>query len=252
MANLTVLPLFSKILCAFPAFFTRTFLVRIRLLPITIFFAALMFAVRIQDIKRSVTEGSGISMASAWAQGDGAPAATSAPPADTKHTASKEKIGTAAESKLPTETFDPLSMTKEEIDVLQHLSTKQDAMNKKHQDLTHKETLLTTVEKRVDDKLKTLQDYKQAIEGLIKKKEKLDSEQIKGLVKIYESMKPQEAATILEGMDNIDIVLSVVSAMKEAKASMILAKMKPESARALTVRLADRNRGSSADQKMLK
>ncbi len=51
-----------------------------------------------------------------------------------------------------------------------------------------------------------------------------------GLVKLYESMKPRDAATIFNDLD-MPVLLQVVDRMKEAKAAPVLAAMQPDKAR---------------------
>jgi flagellar motility protein MotE (MotC chaperone) len=59
-----------------------------------------------------------------------------------------------------------------------------------------------------------------------------------GLVKLYESMKPRDAATIFNDLE-MAVLLQVVDRMKEAKAAPVLAAMQPDKARELTAKLAD-------------
>ena len=58
-----------------------------------------------------------------------------------------------------------------------------------------------------------------------------------GLVKLYESMKPRDAATIFNDLD-MTVLLGVVDRMKDAKAAPVLAAMQPDKARELTTKLA--------------
>ena len=55
----------------------------------------------------------------------------------------------------------------------------------------------------------------------------------KGLVKVYEAMKPRDAATIFNDLE-MPVLLQVVDRMKEAKAAPVLAAMQPDKARDLT------------------
>ena len=57
------------------------------------------------------------------------------------------------------------------------------------------------------------------------------------LVKISESMKPDEAARILEKMDG-QVLLEVVTRMGERRLAPILAQMDPLKAQAITVAMA--------------
>ena len=58
-----------------------------------------------------------------------------------------------------------------------------------------------------------------------------------GLVKVYEVMKPRDAANIFNDMD-MPVLLEVVDRMKEAKVASILAAMQPDRARLVTTQLA--------------
>ena len=54
-----------------------------------------------------------------------------------------------------------------------------------------------------------------------------------GLVKLYEAMRPRDAATIFNELE-MPVLLQVVDRMKEAKAAPVLAAMQPDKARDLT------------------
>jgi flagellar motility protein MotE (MotC chaperone) len=58
-----------------------------------------------------------------------------------------------------------------------------------------------------------------------------------GLVKVYETMKPREAAAIFNEMD-MPVLLQVMDRMKDAKAAQILGAMQPDRARSITAQLA--------------
>ena len=60
-------------------------------------------------------------------------------------------------------------------------------------------------------------------------------------MKIYENMKPQDAAPILQQME-MDVLLEVIGRMREQKSAMVLAQMDPAKARDVTLQLAERNK----------
>jgi len=68
---------------------------------------------------------------------------------------------------------------------------------------------------------------------------------MKSLVKIYENMKPKDAAPIFEQLD-MDVLLDIVDRMKEAKVAPILAQMNPAKAKEVTDELAKRHELSQA------
>ena len=66
--------------------------------------------------------------------------------------------------------------------------------------------------------------------------EKKEQEELRGLVTMYESMKPKDAARIFDRLD-LDILLKVSRAMKPRKMADVMAKMSPEVSERLTVAL---------------
>jgi flagellar motility protein MotE (MotC chaperone) len=65
----------------------------------------------------------------------------------------------------------------------------------------------------------------------------MQDERIKQLVKIYEGMKPKDAANIFNDMQ-FDVLLPIIDAMSERKVAPIMAAMTPAKAREVSARLA--------------
>ncbi len=125
-----------------------------------------------------------------------------------------------------------------EIDVLQSLSQRRDTLDKREKALAEREALLDAAGQEVDHKIAELNKLRNELESLLGKQQQEQSERISSLVKIYEGMKPKEAATIFDTLD-MEVLLSVISRMNERKSSPILASMNPEKARLVTIRLAE-------------
>ncbi|WP_120496241.1 MotE family protein [Kiloniella sp. EL199] len=134
---------------------------------------------------------------------------------------------------------DPFSMTDEEIELLQSLSARREQLETRERDVEQRETLLLAAERRIDEKIAELGKLQNTIEGLIVKHDEQSEKQMLSLVKIYESMKPKDAARIFEELDMI-VLLDVVERMKERKTAPILASMNPKRAKAITLELAQR------------
>ncbi len=66
-----------------------------------------------------------------------------------------------------------------------------------------------------------------------------DDGRIAQLVKVYETMKPKQAAEVFDRLD-LDLLTRVASRMREVKMAAVLAAMDPEKARRVTVELARR------------
>ncbi len=130
------------------------------------------------------------------------------------------------------------SFSASEIEVLQSLSKRRDELNKREQQLGAREALLRAAEQEVDKKVTELNTLKADIEKLLGQQQTMEDSRILSLVKIYEGMKPKEAATIFNTLD-MDVLLAVISRMSERKSSPVLAAMDPNKARIVTIKLAE-------------
>lgn len=219
---------------------------RIRILPVLIFTATLALTLKVGGM---------------WFDADvavsTATAADTAKQSDKKPNAGKAAKSGKADSKKPADgktvpkpehakkkkgvgdTFDPTSVTQAEFQVLQRLANRRAELDKLRQDVALREKLLAATEKRLNSKLAELTGLKSRIQELLKKHDKQQEAKLKSLVKIYETMKPKNAARIFEQLE-MDILLDVVERMREAKTAVIFAAMDPTKAKAVTSRLAER------------
>lgn len=128
-------------------------------------------------------------------------------------------------SNVRTELYDNLGKRREELD-------------KREADMVTREALLRAAEQEIDRKYNELSQLRGEIEKLLQKQSEEEQARIVSLVKIYEGMKPADAARIFDTLD-IDILLSVMSRMSERKLSPIMAVMNPERAKTMTIMLAE-------------
>lgn len=128
------------------------------------------------------------------------------------------------------------NLTTEDYQLLQQLSARRVDLDKRQEQLDQREALLQAAEKRLEDKVAQLQKSRADLEKLLGQANTQQAEQTKSLVKIYENMKPAQAAKIFEQLD-MPVLLQVVHAMKEAKTAPILAAMDPAKAKAVTTEL---------------
>jgi flagellar motility protein MotE (MotC chaperone) len=105
--------------------------------------------------------------------------------------------------------------------------------------LATREGLLAATEKRLAERAGELADLQKRLEALETARQAHDEANWKGMVKVYETMKPREAAAIFNDLDR-PVLLAVLDRMKEAKAAAVLAAMSPERARQITAELAQR------------
>jgi flagellar motility protein MotE (MotC chaperone) len=147
----------------------------------------------------------------------------------------------AVEAKPPAapRTAPQASMSATELDVLQSLGERRAELDRRNDELQQREVLLKATEQRINDKIAQLQAIEKSISETVKKHDDENDAKIKNLVKIYETMKPKEAARIFEQLD-MPVLIEVAGHMKEMKLAPVLASMDAGKAKSLTLALADR------------
>ncbi|MCW0182873.1 MAG: hypothetical protein OJI70_13955 [Zavarzinia sp.] len=105
---------------------------------------------------------------------------------------------------------------------------------------------MAAAEARVDRKLADIKAIEEKISAARSAQSAEQDQQMARLVKVYETMKPGDAAIIFNTLD-FAVLIEVASRMKEAKIAPVLAAMDPEAAKALTVALATRRTSPPAD-----
>lgn len=125
-----------------------------------------------------------------------------------------------------------------EVDLLQNLSKRREELDRWEANIQIKEAALDATQKRIDEKISQIEAMKKQVSELLEKYNTQEDAKIRSLVKIYENMKPVDAARIFDEVE-MPILLLVIDAMAEKKASPILAAMNPKKAKQLTVELAN-------------
>ncbi|MDD9900842.1 MAG: hypothetical protein OXT65_07680 [Alphaproteobacteria bacterium] len=141
--------------------------------------------------------------------------------------------------KMPEE--DVRAFSPAEIEVLKSLAARRTALEKREGALREREALLSAAEQEVDKKISELNRMKAEMKTLLGQQQEAEEKRLRSLVKIYENMKPKEAARIFDALE-MNILLDVIGRMNERKASPILASMTPEKAKNVTMQLADQRR----------
>jgi flagellar motility protein MotE (MotC chaperone) len=129
--------------------------------------------------------------------------------------------------------------TPAEAQLLNDVAARRAQLDKRSEDLDRRALLLKAVEERIDGKIKKLQDTQANINALLGQVDQQQQDRLNSLVHIYENMKPQYAAGILQQMD-MPVQLQILSRMRDLKTAPILAAMDPDKARAVTIALAQK------------
>jgi flagellar motility protein MotE (MotC chaperone) len=225
---------------------------RPRLVPCVIAAATVLLGVKLIDMSTALEAGVAAARA---ADADPAPAAATAKVAPAGQAAPAAPANPASPPAPPAPVYgrtqvpdvpagesaarDPLLMSPSEIEVLQKLSERRSEIDKRAAEMAQRAVLLEAAEKRMDEKIARLQSLEKEIAGTVEKQDEDSEARVKSLVRIYETMKPREAARIFEQLD-MPVLLSVLENMREMKAAPVLASMDPAKAKAVTLALAER------------
>jgi flagellar motility protein MotE (MotC chaperone) len=125
-----------------------------------------------------------------------------------------------------------------ELQLLQQLSDRRKKLEEWEKNIEIKEDLLSSTEKRIDEKLVELDALKKELSEMLVQYNEQEDAKVKSLVRIYENMKPRDAARIFDEIE-MPILLLVIDRMSEKKAAPILASMDAKKAKQLTVELAE-------------
>jgi flagellar motility protein MotE (MotC chaperone) len=121
--------------------------------------------------------------------------------------------------------------------VLLELRQRRQELDARDAAVTARESMLTAAEQKLTARVAELQALQKKLVAMEAARKEREDVSWQGLVKLYEAMKPRDAATIFNDLD-MPVLLQVVDRMKEAKAAPVLAAMQPDKARDLTAKLA--------------
>lgn len=127
------------------------------------------------------------------------------------------------------------------MELFEDLKKRRRSLEKQENELGVREALLKAAQQEIDQKYQELITLRTDIQGLLKQQTDEEKARINSLVKIYEGMKPKDAARIFNTLD-IDVLLQVVSKMSERKSAPILASMDSVRARNLTIMLLEQKK----------
>jgi flagellar motility protein MotE (MotC chaperone) len=129
------------------------------------------------------------------------------------------------------------SMSNSELQLLKELSQRRQELDKIQKNIAVRDQVLKATESKIDQKMVALRSLQAQVEEIMKQYNEKEQGKIMSLVKIYESMKPRDAAKIFDELE-IPVLLEVVSRMKEIRVAPVIANMNPQRARELSIELA--------------
>ena len=227
-------------------------LTRLRVMPLLIVVAALSFGVRFGEFVSGVSSNPGVAQAQPDESMLQEPAETTPAEPETESNTTEvnvEPVSTGDIVKDPPEVDLPdvewkdsmdsdIEFSEVRMELFEDLSKRRKNLESRERELAVREALLKAAEQEIDQKYKELVSLRSEIQDLLVEQSEEEKNRIASLVKIYEGMKPKDAARIFNTLD-LDVLLSVVSQMSERKSAPIIASMSPDRARTLTIMLME-------------
>jgi len=130
--------------------------------------------------------------------------------------------------------------------ILERLQQRREQLDNRGHELDIRESLIHAAEKRMDAKLAELKQVEAQIKGETQQKNDAEKARLKGLVTMYEAMKPRDAAKIFDGLEP-NVLLEMAAEINPRTMADIAAQMSPDVAQRLTVELADKAQQHSKD-----
>ncbi|HJK87441.1 MAG TPA: hypothetical protein QKA14_01110 [Candidatus Megaira endosymbiont of Hartmannula sinica] len=124
--------------------------------------------------------------------------------------------------------------TREEAILIKKISKRKQDIEKINQNLVNKENMLKIAEDKLNKKAQQMQDMQDKLNEIADQYNYQKDQRILNLVKIYESMRPRDAASIFNDLDE-DILLKVALGMKPSKIASIMSYMDTTKAKNLSL-----------------
>lgn len=127
--------------------------------------------------------------------------------------------------------------------LLERLQERRQEIDGREREMEIRDGMIKAAEMKLEARIAELKAMEARVATAMQAKDDADTSRFKGLVSMYENMKPKDAAKIFDRLD-LTILVQVVSLINPRKMSDILANMSAENAERLTVELAARANGT--------
>lgn len=209
---------------------------RVRLLPVIGIVAFGLFSVKAVSIAEAAGERAAEKAAADQASAD-APSTASAPEVETV----SEEVAEPAAETCPANAYiaDQAGLSQYEIQVLRSLSDRRETLDAREASLDTREMTISAAENRLNDQIDELKNLEGSIQDLLGQLDQKNEEELAALVKMYESMKPKDAARIFNTMPDL-LMVQLANRMKPTSAAAVLSEMDTQRALVLTTLMAQR------------
>jgi flagellar motility protein MotE (MotC chaperone) len=123
--------------------------------------------------------------------------------------------------------------------ILERLQSRRQELEARAREIDIRESLLKAAEKRIEGRVEELKAVEQRISTATEQKSEADAARFKGIITMYEAMKPKDAARVFDRLE-MSVLFEIASQIAPRKMSDILGLMSPEAAERLTTEMARR------------
>jgi len=123
--------------------------------------------------------------------------------------------------------------------ILERLQSRRQELEARSREIDIRESLLKAAEKRMEGRVEEVKAVESRISTANQQKTEADAARFKGLVTMYEGMKPKDAAKVFDRLE-MSVLFEIASHIAPRKMSDILGLMSTDAAERLTVELARR------------
>ena len=123
--------------------------------------------------------------------------------------------------------------------ILERLQARRQELEARAREIDIRESLLKAAEKRIESRVEELKAVESRITTATEQKNEAETTRFKGIVTMYESMKPKDAAKVFDRLE-MSVLFEIASQIAPRKMSDILGLMSTEAAERLTIELARR------------
>jgi flagellar motility protein MotE (MotC chaperone) len=123
--------------------------------------------------------------------------------------------------------------------VLERLQARRQELEARAREIDIRESLLKAAEKKVESKVEELKGVESKISTETTQKNEAEAARFKGIITMYESMKPKDAAKVFDRLE-MPVLYQIASQIAPRKMSDILGLMSPDAAERLTTEMARR------------
>ena len=128
--------------------------------------------------------------------------------------------------------------------ILERLQNRRQELDARAREIDIRESLLKAAEKRAEGRVEELKAVESRITTAAQQKAEAEAARFKGIITMYEGMKPKDAAKVFDRLE-MPVLFEIASQIAPRKMADILGQMSPEVAERLTVEMARRAGGNS-------